>query len=63
MMGKLLLKIKWAVVKLIIGNEPIIMNCTFNGKGIKKGWSFFNYSNPKKSVILWGRIEEKDSEE
>ena len=52
MMKKFLIKIRWAIVKLIVGNEPMIMNCTFNGDGIKKGWSLFNYSNPEKSIIL-----------
>jgi hypothetical protein len=61
-MKKWLTSVKWAFIKLIIGNEPIIMNCTIQGKGIKKGWSFLNYSNPEKSIILWGRIEEKESE-
>ena len=44
-------RFKWRLIKLIAGNEPIIMNCTFNCNGLKEGWWISDPKNPDKSLI------------
>jgi hypothetical protein len=44
-------KLKWKLVAFLIGKTPIMINCTINGAGIKKGWTVCGDSGNKKAVI------------
>jgi hypothetical protein len=44
--------IRYKLIELIAGKMPVIMNITVNGKGIKKGWSFYG-SDVRSICFMW----------
>ena len=48
---KLLLLFRWWLISLIIGDDPVIMNCSFNCEGLKDGWVLSDPNYPEKSLI------------
>jgi hypothetical protein len=52
-MKKLIEKIHFWAINLVVGKTPVIMNCGINCEGIKDDWYFYAHSSNKttKSVI------------
>jgi len=62
MLRRWLMNIRWAIIKLIAGNNTIIINCTFQCDGLKEGWSISNPNNPERSLVLYGRKLQESEE-
>lgn len=51
-MKYMICRFKLWLIKMVVGNEPVVMNVIINGKGIKRGWNVVSYGgNPHKCVI------------